>query len=251
MILDWFATYVPRSLGPTVVVCGLFISSIGLFRNALKQLFIEVNSNLEYAVPALAGLIYVWAVTNLITLPAYLVRHPAGYAVFFALAAKWIERVSAVMIFPQLCYVVNNFREVLRTRSTPSKTTLPQATVRGLILLFLGIMASYAIIGVLLFQQGVPIPGGALLVVIWTLLTFTVSLLGLLWKVSTIELPGYILYGTIFMLSGAEITNFASIGGDIRVFLAGGIGYGLGFLTMLALWLLPDEPLTTESRTNQ
>lgn len=248
MVLEWLVEYVPRWLGPTVIVCGLFVCSVGLFRGGLGQLFSRVNSRFEYVVPALAGLIYVWGMTNLLALPAYVVRHPAAYAVVFALGAKWIEGVSAVIIYPKLSYVANNLPEVLRERSTPGSTTLSQTVVRGLVLFFLGIMASYAFIGALLFQEGLSIPGGNLFVVAWTVLTFAVSLLGLTWKVSTVELPAYLLYGTVLVLSGAEVVNLATVGGDFRVFLAGGAGYALGYLTLLSLWLLPEEPLMAASR---
>jgi hypothetical protein len=247
MILNWIE-FVPGWLGPTAVVIGLLLATVGLFRSGLDRLFSGVDSRFEYVLPAVAGLIYIWAMTNLLTLPAYVVRYPTGYAVLFAFSAKWIEGSSAVIILPKLSYVLDNPREVIRTRSLPGQSTLTRTAKRRVVLFFLGIMASYAFIGALLFQQGLPIPAGGPLVVAWTVLTFTISILGLVWKVSTVELPPYLLYGTILVLSGAEVVNLASIAGDIRVFLAGGLGYTLGYLTLLGLWLVPGDTLTAPSR---
>ncbi|MFC6973848.1 hypothetical protein ACFQL1_02875 [Halomicroarcula sp. GCM10025709] len=204
-----------------------------------------MESNFEYIVPALAGLVYVWAVTNVLALPGFVIRHPTTFAVLFAFGAKWIEGVAAVIIFPKLAYIATNFSEVWETKSTPSQTTLTQKLVRRLILFLFAILAFYAFVGALLFVNGISIPGGQLLVVVWTVLTFLISLLGLFWKVSSIDLPAYLLYGTVLILSGAEVVNLSSIGGDITVYLAGGIGYTLGYVTLLLLLVVPNETLTT------
>ncbi|WP_324758864.1 hypothetical protein [Haloarcula montana] len=246
MVLEWVVEFVPGWLGPTVIVLGLFVCSIGLFRSGLRQLFTGVSSNFEYLVPGLAGLVYVWAMTNLLALPGFVVRNPTTYAILFAFSAKWIEGASAVIIYPKLAYVVRNFSEVRRTWSTPGQTTMTQKLLRGLVLFLLGMIAFYAFIGALLYVNGLSVPAGNLLVVVWTVLTFAISLFGLFWKVSTVDLPAYLLYGTVLVLSGAEVVNLSSIGGDISVFVAGGAGYTLGYLTLLLLWVLPDGTLTAD-----
>jgi len=244
MALELLIEFMPGWLGPTVIVLGLFVCSIGLFRSGLDQLFTGVSSNFEYVVPALAGIVYVWGMTNLLALPGFVIRHPTTYAILFAFSAKWIEGVSAVIIYPKLAYAVNNFSEVVKTQSMPSQTSLTQKLLRRLILFFFSMMAFYAFIGALLYGSGLSIPAGNVLIVIWTVLTFVVSLLGLFWKVSTIQLPAYLLYGTVLMLSGAEVVNLSSIGGDMSVYLAGGAGYALGYISLLALWVVPDGKLT-------
>lgn len=250
MVLSWFLEFVPGWLGPTAVIVGLLLAAIGIFRNGINQLFSGVNSRFEYVMPAVAGLIYIWAMTNLLTLPGYVVRYPTAYAILFAFSAKWIEGTAAVMIFPKLSYALDNPREVIKTQSLPGKSTLTRTIRRRIMLFLLGIMASYALIGVFLFQWGLPLPAGGLLVVTWTVLTFAISILGLVWKVSTVDLPPYLLYGTILVLSGAEVINLAAIG-DIGVFIAGGVGYSLGYVALLALWLLPSDNLTAPSRNRR
>lgn len=245
MVVEWIIEFVPGWLGPTVIVIGLFVCSIGLFRNGLDTLFTGVESNFEYIVPALAGLVYVWAMTNVLALPGFFIRHPTTFAVLFTFGAKWIEGVSAVIIFPKLAYIVANSSEVWETKSLPGQTTLTQKLRRRLVLFLFAMMAFYSFIGALLFESGLSISGGQLLVVVWTVLTFLISLLGLFWKVSWIDLPPYLLYGTVLILSGAEVVNLSSIGGDIAVYLAGGIGYTLGYVTLFLLWVVPDGTLTT------
>ncbi len=141
MALNWIINYIPGWLGPTAVFLGLLICSIGLLRQSKRRLVTDVFSSQEYLLLSIAGLIFVWAVSNVLKSPAFFMRYTTVYTAIFMFSAKWIEGASAMLLIQKLEYASRN-------RSWPSSSvSLKRKAGRKLLLLLLGIVSSYAIIG--------------------------------------------------------------------------------------------------------
>lgn len=229
MALNWILDSVPGWLGPTSVVVGLLLCSLSLLRQSKQELISDVVSPKDYFLLSLAGVTFIWAVTNLLQVPAFFVRYATVYTALFIFASRWIEGAGAVLLYQKVSYVVSN-------RSLP-ETSLREKMAKRLTLLLLAVILIYAGIGALIFTA-LSLPLAEIFLVVWTVATFLTSLLGLSWKVSTVSqgLPKALLWGTLLILAGSEVVNLATTSAEIRVFIAGGLGYTLGYLTTLVLW---------------
>ncbi|WP_324761227.1 hypothetical protein [Haloarcula montana] len=257
--IEWIIDYVPGWIGPSSIFLGLFVTSLGLAKLSIRHLVAEGISGKDYILWGTIGLLYVWAVTNLLKLPTFFIRYPFVYTAVFIFAAKMIEGAGAIALYQKIVYanenwtlsggssstdrsnnlgIIERIKNITDDWGFPGNTSLKQKAARRLILLLIGIIGSYAAIGTLIFTS-LSLPLSRLLIVTWTLATFLVSLLGLTWKVSKINanINSVLLYGTILILAGAEVTNLANLVAEITVFAAGGVGYTIGYLLTMILWL--------------
>lgn len=234
MQLSWVFNHEPPWLGPAVMTVGVLVFGYG-YANSI--------SRSGFQTWAIGG-----GILGLFVLPWY-VSQTGLFAAAFYLLGKWFSGIGAVRFYQKVQKVVYKRR---MTMNGTAVVTQERRDGRGhlwrTITLFFGF--KLAIFLVVLVGTGIALyllAFGPLVVtvayellVVWTLVTLLISILGLTWKFWSLrgELPVTVTGGIIILISGAQIYNYRLLVTDITLFIAGEVVYTLAYVLAVALWII-------------
>lgn len=232
--VGFFVDYVPEWLGPLLMASGIFYLIIGYFETSILQT--ELSASPVALVMMATGLM-------LLFVQSYLSLGPIVIVILLAFT-RWIEGVAAVRFYQKVAYV-------LRHRDLPHTGTLTDRVALKLLMLFTVIMGGWAVL--LVLTRGPFIRSLTYdLALVWTLVSATISILGMSLKFLSIrdQLPLISLFGFAVASTGAELFNFTSLFTELKVFAVSNISYSLGYWVAVYLWLrVSSEEITHDQST--
>lgn len=225
MILQasWFIDYVPPWLAPSLIISGILaILWFEEFRLSYEVGNYRLESNFWFFLITVASIpvLYPW----------YLAQTDL-FMFAFVIGGRWLEGVAGVRFLQKVEYLLVehelSFGKSLRERAVYMALSFFVVIVSGWTAVY--ILARGPIVQSVAYD----------ILLVWTLMTFITSALGVIWKVWSIKdtLPFSLLVGITICFAGVEIYNYTFLLNEILAFLLGSISYSLAYVVALTLWL--------------
>jgi len=163
------------------------------------------------------------------------------YAAFLFVLFRGLEGAATVRFYRKVEFVVNN-------RRLPSGAGMATFVTHRLLVFF------FTIVGAGLLVMAIA-PGAAERAGfsvanpqgVYTVTTFSLALLGVYWRLSPVQSDynWLVIAGFGLSIAGAELFNYATVGTELALTVAGGVAYVAGFWLLIACWalgLVPTNP---------
>lgn len=243
--VSWLVDYTPPWLGPSMLFFGVVLCAISGVTTVLSETTSDVRSSKISLGRFQAGMVGFIIGLTLAYLPFYF-RHSSNWALIFFLWGRWLEGIAA----PRFLIKIAGYLSGSSNSSSGISSVSSRATYY-FVLLFILILAGW---GTILAIFVGPFSSSLIrdILVIWTILTFSVSALGVFWwfrdanmhnitytfdNLSTIAFPTLLLLGMMLGIGGAQIYNYSTALTDIAALIGGNIVYSIGYWGMILVWL--------------
>jgi hypothetical protein len=254
--VDWFVDYEPPWLGIAVMLIGLvcvmtsYVWSVQVQKSAGYYL-------LYFLVLGLAA--YPWFRT-----------YPQPFVLLLTFVGSWFQGVGIVRGYLKLVHYAKKVKHAMINWLTSSDSadraggdSTRDHARRGIqkvswILLFqlLGLLAVTTSVWI---GVGLTVYGDLTLeslttdiVIVWTLITLSGSILGLTWRFWTVRgsLPLLLMLGIVLLAAGAELQNLRSLRTELLFFIINKAIFALAFIAAVALFIIKRN-VTTPSSTSR
>lgn len=228
---------IPKQLPVVTLVLGLELLLLGAVQRLMHRSSFPPLTQFDrvFGVAAL-GLGYLLSALSLLQ------GSFGWYAAYLFLLFRTVEGAAGVRFYRKVVYVYRNRR-------------VPSSGGKSVVSHYL-LLAFVAFAGVGLFvhvastgpvYRSVAFDSRA----IYTGTTFLLSALGVYWRLRPISdsYSSALLTGFVLSIAGAELYNYAFLGTEILLYLAGTVAYGVGFWGLVVCWRLGLVPTTSGSAT--
>lgn len=251
--IDWFVDYEPPWLGVAVMLIGLvcvmtsYVWSVRVQKSAKYYL-------LYFLVLGLAA--YPWFQT-----------YPQPFIVLLTFVGSWFQGVGIVRGYLKLAHYAKKAKHAMTNWITGSDSAaqaeanskrdhIRRGTQKVSLILLFQLLGLLAVTTSVWIGVGLTVYGDLTLeslttdiVIVWTLITLSGSILGLTWRFWTVResLPSLLMLGMILLATGAEIQNLRSLQTEILVFMINKAVFTLAFIAAVALFLIKRDGSTPSS----
>ena len=225
--VSWFIEFVPRWFSIILIMAGFTLGVAGFTPMSSGTILSEVDSikSLLAFMLLLIGLnLYIYGFIN---------QFPNLQVIAILALAKYIEGISAAQL-------IRKIEAVARTGSLSAASTggIKRRIISRLLTVLVGLIIFIIIVGIAIWGP-VEFEFDYTVRLIWTLVTVVSSVLGLsakYWKV-TGQTNLFLFFGSLLMITGAEIYNMSSIQMDVITYIIGNIVYFSAYLiSMYIFW---------------
>lgn len=221
--VGWFVDFVPAWLGPLLVGTGIILLIIGLIHR-----YEIIVGDIPYQPDYRFGLLLL---TCLATMYPWITTHTDVFALTVVLFARTLEGGTTVR-FSQ---------KILKFKETSNWGGGGKELKRKILYRMTGVLAIilgvWIAIGLVIFG---PISNSLAydLALVWTLVTLSVAVLGVVWKLSKVDqtVPVLLGLGVVLAFAGVEIYNYINFITQIGSFVLGNIAFTSGYLIALWIW---------------
>lgn len=227
----------PPGLPIWLLVVGLQLLIFGGLRKVSRKSLGSVTASARGRLGLiLLGSGYLFAALSVIQ------THYGSYAAFLFVLFRGLEGAATVRFYRKVVFVLHN-------RRLPGGTGAASFVTHRLLVFFFTIVGTGLLVAAIApgaaEQAGFSVanPRG-----VYTVTTFSLAVLGVYWRLSPVQSDynWLVVAGFSLSIAGAELFNYATLGAELALTVAGGIAYTAGFWLLIACWALGLVPTTPQ-----
>lgn len=231
----WAYAPKPRGLPVWLLVIGLQLLVFGGLRAAFRtHPLLDTDSTHARLGLVVLGMGYLFAALSVIR------TNYGAYAAFLFVLFRGLEGAAVIRFYRKVVFAFRN-------RRTPNGANATAFVTYHLLVFFLAVVGFGLLLAGLApataAEAGVSVADPRLL---YTAVTFSLSMLGVYWRLTPTgdTVDWIVVVGFGLSIAGAELFNYASLGTEVALTLVGIAAYSAGFWLLVACWQLGVVPTT-------